>query len=309
MGSANRNNRLTLSNTFVFIFPSLSLLSLACNRPPAGLYDVKSTTVDYVTRGTTKLYMDVFTPINAPAPRPAVVLFHGGGWVVGDRSDECNLAAFLASMGYTAATASYRLCTEQGPHYPIPMQDALAAVKYMRSHAADFGADPTRIAVGGESAGGQLALMIGLVKDHAIFGDDSHAGVSTEVSAVINIYGPSDLSLLFAGSGFVVQKLALAYLGCTPRDCPEKWKAASPVTYVRKDAPPVLTIQGDNDTVVPYAQAETLQKAIQAVGGRSRLVRVRGAGHGWGLLFNAHENMRTLPAITQFLAHVFPAAP
>lgn len=289
---------------------SLFLIPMACNRPPAGLYEVQSSmNVEYVRRGDRPLHMDIFKPIAAPTPRPAVLLFHGGGWVVGDRSDEGSLARFLASMGYTTATATYRLCTEKGPHYPIPMQDALAALKYLRSHAADYGIDPARIAVGGESAGGQLALMIGLVKDHAMFGDDAYPGVPTDVSAVINIYGPTDLSMLFNKSGFVIQKLGLAYLGCSPRDCPEKWKAASPVTYARKESPPILTIQGDKDTVVPYAQAEALQTAMQAVGGRSQLVRVRGAGHGWGLLFCENDNMRTLPAITQFLAHVFPATP
>lgn len=297
-------------NKSVSILFSLILLSTACNRPPAGHYEVQSSmNVEYVRRGDRPLHMDVFSPLNAPTPRPAVVLFHGGGWVFGDRSDEHNLAKFLASMGYTAATATYRLCTEQGPHHPIPLQDALAAVKFMRSHAADFGADPNRIAVGGESAGGQLALMLGFVKEPSIFGDDSYPGVSPEVSAVINIYGPTDLSTLFNGSGVLIRRLGLAYIGCPPGQHPEKWKAASPLTYVHKDAPPVLTIQGDKDNVVPYSQAEILQKAVEAVGGRSKLVRVSGAGHGWGLLFCENDNMRTLPAITQFLARVFPTAP
>lgn len=294
----------------IVIAGSLLLLVFgACNRPPAGFYETKSVEVEYVKRGATSLHMDVFMPLNAAAPRPAIVLYHGGGWIVGERKDERDLARFLASMGYTAATASYRLCTEKGPHYPIPVQDALAAVKFMRSHAADYGVDPQRIAVGGESAGGQIALMVGLVKDPSIFGDDSFPGVSSEVSAVLSIYGPTDMTPLFDKAIGIVRRMGVAYLGCGPRECPEKWKAASPVTYVRKDAPPVLMIQGDRDVVVPFEQAEMFQKAMESVGGRSHLVRVRGAGHGWGLLFNENDNMRTLPAIAQFLAGVFPRSP
>lgn len=294
-------------NLLLFAF---FLLCGACNRPPAGLYETRAyDKVEFVKRDGTPLYMDIFVPQNAPTPRPAVILYHGGGWMFGDRSDERDMARFLATMGYTAATADYRLCTLKGPHYPAPVQDCLAAIKFIRSHAADYGVDPARIAVGGDSAGGQLALMVGLVRDHAVFKDDSFPGVSSDVAAVIDLYGPTDLIPMYEGIGphrLILKLFAQAYGGGTAQQLPDQYRAASPISHVRSDAPPVLLVHGECDSVVPFDQSVRLHEAIQKAGGRSRLVRVPGAEHGWIIQFNGSVNMRTLPAIANFLGSVFP---
>lgn len=288
-------------------FSFWGLFLCACNRPPAGFYETKAVeNVDYVTRDGQKLLMDLYQPTNATGPRPAVLLLHGGGWVMGNRTQERDLARFLASMGYVSATAQYRLCNKK-IHHSVPVQDALAAVKYLRSHAAEYGIDPERIAIGGESAGGQLSLLVGLVRDPSIFKDDSYPGVSTQVSAVIDIYGPTDLAACYKSGSWIVNWFLDSYLGGPPEKFPDAYKEATPLTHVRKDSPPVLIVHGDRDSMLGYqTHAERLHKAIREAGGQCQLVRVRGAGHGWGLNFTGNDSMRTLPAITQFLAKVFP---
>ncbi len=297
-----------LRNSRLIILCSLALASFACNRPPVGFYDVQSReNIAYVTRGEQKLLMDIYRPTNLQGPRPAVLLLHGGGWTLGNRTMERDLARFLASMGYVGATAQYRLCNKE-IHHPAPVQDALAAVKYLRSHAADNDVDPDRIAVGGESAGGHLALLVGLVHDPSIFKDDSYPGVSSTVSAVVDIYGPTDLVPCYQDGSWVVKWFLDSYLGGPPEKFADAYKEATPLNYVSKDAPPVLIVHGDQDGMVDYRRhAEALYKALHEAGARCDLVRVPGAGHGWGLDFTGNTSMRTLPVITQFLARVFPA--
>jgi acetyl esterase/lipase len=284
----------------------LPCASAGCSRAPAGYYEIQAAEkTEFIQREGKPLVMDIYMPVNGQAVRPAVVLFHGGGWRVNNRSEDRAMAQYLASMGYTAATADYRLCTRHGPHYPIPMQDAMAAVKFIRSHAADYGVDPARIAVGGDSAGGGMALLLGLVKDHSIFKDDSYPGVSSEVEAVINFYGPTDL-LTLSQLNFYLKDIGSVYLGGLLKDRAEEYREASPITHVRKDAPPILTLHGDQDFVVPFEQAESLHEAILKAEGRSLLVKVTGAGHNWVPHFNSSASLRSLPAVIQFLDRVFP---
>lgn len=281
----------------------------ACSKPPVGVYETTAhENIEFVRRDGKPLAMDIFVPVDRRTSRPAVILWHGGGWGYGDRSLERDLARFLASLGYTTATASYRLWTD-GPTYPAAVQDALASVKFLRSKCHEYGIDPERIAAGGESAGGHLALMVGLTQDHAIFRDDSYPGVRSDVQAVIDIYGPTDLRPLHEAGGPVVKYLAGGFLGCEPAECPEKWREASPITHVRKDAPPVLILHGDADGVVPFPQATALEKAIAASQARCTMVKVPGGPHGWGLDFNDVASQRTLPVMVDFLARVFCEAP
>jgi acetyl esterase/lipase len=291
----------------IAMFVVLAFFGVACNRPPAGFYEIKpNENVSYVTRGDQKLCMDIYQPANLKGARPAVLLFHGGGWVLGDRTDERNLARFLASMGYVGATAQYRLCGKE-IHHPIPIQDALAALKFLRAHANDYSIDPDRIAIGGESAGGQMALVIGLCSDPSIFKDDSYPGVSTKVAAVLDIYGPTDLAPAYKSGSWAVKWFLDSYLCGPPEKNQELYREAAPMTYARKDGPPVLIVHGDRDDMLDFRQqAERLYHAIHDAGGPCELVRVHEAGHGWGLDFTGNDSMRTLPVITQFMARVFP---
>lgn len=282
----------------------------ACNRPPVGLYETRVIeNVPYVTRGDRALLMDIYQPVGLPSLRPAVLLFHGGGWMYGDRTMMRPAAKYLASMGYVSATAQYRLTTDKTVHYPAPIQDALAAVKFLRANAGHYHLDADRIAVGGFSAGGQMALLLGLVKDHTIFKDDSYPGISSVVQAVIDESGPTDLAALYEQGGYLIHVLGDAYLGGQPDKYPERYAEASPISHLRADGPPILILQGDRDQVVPFDQAARLGQALGKVGARSILVRLPGCEHAWCEPFEGRDSLRALPIITHFLAGVFPERP
>lgn len=297
---ARMNNYSRLAALVVIV----SLLP-GCSQPPVGFYETRChDAVEYVRRDGRPLRMDIFVPQDGRSARPAVVIFHGGGWAVGNRGYNRDMARFLASMGYTAATADYRLWPDGGVH-PAPVQDALAAVKFLRKNHAEYGVDSCCIAVAGESAGGHLALLVGLAQNRSIFGDDAYPDVDTSVSAVIDIYGPTDVLPMYERGGWLVRRLCRGYAGCRPEENPEQWKQLSPVSHAWPGAPPVLIVHGERDSVVPFSQATAMAEALKKAGSPYELVMVPGAGHGWGLSFDGVASQRTLPVIVDFLARVF----
>jgi len=274
---------------------------VGCQNPAPSMYQTRAWNgVTYVERGKTALKMDIVAPADMDGPRPAVLLVHGGAWTFGGRHWMRASADFLASMGFVAAAMDYRL-TPTGATCPDQVADCLAAIKYLRKNAEIYGIRADRIAIGGDSAGGHLALLAGLSTDESIFKDDSHPGVSTDVCAIVDIYGPTNLLSLYRDVPWLARADIERYVGGTPTAAPQKWKDASPLSHVRKDAPPVLILHGDGDAIVSYKQAEELDRAIRAAGGTCRLIRVRGGTHGWCLFFTENDSLRTLPSLVRFL--------
>lgn len=272
-----------------------------CQNPAPSMYQSRSWEgVTYVERGKTALKMDIIAPTDMEGPRPAVVMVHGGAWTFGERKWMRASADFLASMGFVAATIDYRLMPT-GATYSDQVRDCLAAIKFLRKNAATYGVNPDRIAIGGDSAGGHLALLAGLTKDTSVYQDDSHPGVSTDVCAIVNIYGPTNMLALYQSAPWMIRPDIERFIGGTPAAAPEKWREASPVSHVRADAPPVLILHGDGDAIVSYSQAVELEQAIHKAGGTCRLIRVRGGTHGWCLYFTENDSLRTLPSLVRFL--------
>ena len=136
------------------------------------------------------LKMDVVRPRGARNPLPAVVCIHGGGFRAGSRDGYLPLCIKLAQRGYVAATISYRL--SPASQFPAPVHDAKAAVRWLRANANQFGIDPERIGVTGGSAGGHLALFLGLTGGIPEFeGSGPYLNQSSRVSCVVNYYGPT----------------------------------------------------------------------------------------------------------------------
>jgi acetyl esterase/lipase len=229
----------------------------------------------YIQRpGFRPLTLDLYTP-GRPGKRPLIVQIHGGGWSVGDSREMARFKDFpavlanLASRGYVVAAVNYRLSGEA----PSPAQadDVDAAIRWLKAHAADYGIDPTRSATWGDSSGGHLSAMAAL--DCA--GDDC-------VTAGVAWYGVFDLTpppnipyddKLFATTN--------AFLGCKIITCPEQVKAASPITHVKPNPPPMLLIHGDKDFAVPAAQSVALGDALRKAGGEVEVKIYEGANHGW----------------------------
>ncbi len=258
--------------------------------------------IEYGRVGEHALKLDLYRPAAATGRVPGVILIHGGGWKGGNRAIYRFYCVALAEKGYAAATMSYRFSTVAP--FPAALQDTKCAVRWMRANAAKYGIDPDRIAVAGGSAGGHLAMMVGYTPGvPELEGDGGNPGVSSRVQAVIDLYGPTDLTTEFARrQGVVVQ-----FMGGKPYEEAEAlYKQASPMTHVTRDAPPTLILHGTVDDIVPVEQADALAKRLKDLGAPFHYVRFEGWPHTMDLA--EAVNKRCLWEIEQFLARHLGAA-
>jgi acetyl esterase/lipase len=263
--------------------------------------------VTYAVVGSERLQLDVAMPAG-PGPHPAVVCLHGGAWRVGSRKDLSrgspwydfgplgkSLTRILAARGFVAVSVGYRLAPDN--KFPAQIEDAKTAVRFLRANAAQFRIDPDRIAALGFSAGGHLASLLGTADESAGFDGTLYPEQSSRVQCVVDFFGPSDLTLYSETPGLEGAYFA-PLLGGRSRDKLELYKKASPVEYVSKDDPPFLIVQGTADLLVPVIHSERLHEKLTAAGVESKLVTVKGKGHGWG----GPDAVRTTETAIRFLA-------
>ncbi|HNS21692.1 MAG TPA: alpha/beta hydrolase [Sedimentisphaerales bacterium] len=217
--------------------------------------------VEYGQGGSHPLLLDLYVPTGRTKAGPAILFIHGGAWKSGKRADMKYYCAKFAERGYVTATVTYRLLQEAP--FPAAVQDVKCAVRWLRANAAAYRVDPNRIAVSGNSAGGHLAMMIGYSDDPSLEGDGGHPGVSSRVLAVVDFYGPTDLTTDYARN----HKLITDFLGGkTFEEAPEVFQLASPLSHLTKDDPPTLIFQGTIDSLVPVAQADALADKLKELG-------------------------------------------
>ncbi len=268
----------------------LSALSYTGQRAAAG--NDKVVIEDNITYGKvsdTELKLDLARP-QGDGPFPAIVFIHGGGWSGGNRQGYRGQIQDAAKRGYVAVTISYRLMqfdqakketTTATPIFPAQIHDAKAAIRWLRANAKKYHINPDRIGVTGGSAGGHLSLLVGLTDPASnLEGDSGNPEQSSRVQAVVNVFGPTEMVGCYEKSS--VAWIFRLFMGGTPSEAAERYKAASPVTYVSKDDPPVLTLHGDQDALVPVEQAKLLDEKMKAAGASHALMIFQGQGHGFG---------------------------
>ena len=226
------------------------------------------------------LMLNLARPEKGDGPFPAVLCIHGGGFRAGTRDGYDGLVKQLAARGYVAVTVEYRLA----PKYPFPaaIHDVKAAVRWLRANAAKYHINPERIGVTGGSAGGHLALYLGVtggVKE--LEGDGGNSAQSSKVSCVVNFYGPSDLTRSYGKSVDAAEVLPLFLGGNVEKERP-KHLMASPLYWVTPLAPPTLCVHGTKDNYVAYEQSIWMVDRLLAAGVEAELVTLQGAGHGFG---------------------------
>lgn len=241
--------------------------------------------IEYGRVGDVALLLDAHIP-EGPGPHPAVILVHGGAWISGDRArNVAPLFEPLERAGFAWFSISYRLASDI-MLLGTAIDDVQEAVRFVRSNAAQFRVDPNRIALAGESAGGQLASMVAArgAKDR-----------SSAVNAVVALYTPSDLVSLAQSSPLVPGRLRDAVKG-TPMESLLLGflRTLSPAANVSSDMPPFLLIHGTADSLVPYAQSVSFCQKLQASGSTCELYAVTGGEHGmrsWrSLAANAYKD-------------------
>ncbi len=264
------------------------LLLLACDLARCAEVAVEENVI-YGKAGETELKLDLARP-EGDGPFPAIVFIHGGGWSQGSRQSYRGQIEEAARRGYVAATISYRLMqfdeskketTTAAPNFPAQIHDAKAAIRWLRANANKYSVNPDRIGVTGGSAGGHLSLLVGLTDPAAnLEGDSGNPEQSSRVQAVVNVFGPTDMAFCHEKSS--VAWIFRLFMGGTPAEVAEQYRTASPITYVSEDDPPVLTLHGDHDDLVPIEQARRLDEKMKAVGASHTLMVFEGQGHGFG---------------------------
>ncbi|ODT71653.1 MAG: hypothetical protein ABS75_07485 [Pelagibacterium sp. SCN 63-23] len=241
-------------------------------------------------------------------PHPVVIYIHGGGWMQGHpHSMHPNLAAMgfidtLVAAGYAVARISYRLSGEG--RFPMQIQDCKAALRYLAHHAGLFGIDPTRMAALGESAGGHLAILLGLDTPEAFEGTEGMPGPTPPIRAVIDWYGVTDILLLDAqalpNAPFrhdTDMSASGRLIGGRPSDNPEAARHASPLHWVSEKAAPMLIQHGLQDVVVPAGQGESLYAALVAIGVEAEWHPIENANH----CFMDGDTTTIMPRVLAFL--------
>jgi acetyl esterase/lipase len=216
--------------------------------------------------------LDVLRPKAASAgQRPGVIMFHGGSWL--RTSKESMTGSFCLPYlkhGFVVCNVEYRLSPVAKA--PAAVNDALKAAKWFFDHAAQYGVDTNRIVVTGASAGSHLGMMAGMATEAAKLGPVITA------AAIVNCYGVTDVADLLAGP----HKKSWAGQWLPEQDGRmELARRVSPLTYARKELPPVLTVHGGSDTTVPTEQALRLTEALRAAGAETELLVVTNAKHGF----------------------------
>lgn len=245
--------------------------------------------VKFASPGGTDLRMDLYVP-KSTKPVPVVMWIFGGSWKIGSKGYHVNLRD-LTKYGIAVAAIDYRLSSTS--KYPAQLHDCEAALAWLHANGAAYGINPAEIGVSGESAGGHLAALLGTVEG------------TPKIRAVCALYPPTDLVSLgrmYATPGRlgdiekllggpIEQKIALA-------------AQASPVNHVSRSSPPFLLIHGKQDSLVPLAQSQKLQRLLEEAHVESRLIVVPGKGHWFQLNDSQIEEVARF-----FKRHLSPARP
>jgi len=251
-----------------------------------------------------ELKLDVYRPRDAAAPVPVAMFIHGGGWVAGSKEGSVLYALEFQEMGMAVVNVEYRLA--KVAEAPAAVEDCRCALRWIIRNAEKYKFDVNRIVVVGGSAGGHLALMTGMANRAAGFDRSCPAeekvrwtGSETgeaKVAAIINYFGITDVNDMLEDGGNP-RGYAIEWVG-NRNDVARIASKVSPLTYVRAGLPPILTIHGDADKLVPVSHARRLHEALQKAGATSELLILPGAGHGD---FNPQQVGQVSNAVRAFL--------
>lgn len=268
-----------------YLLPLLTLASVlhAADAPPPDEHV-------YKTAGGRALKLTIVRPPDWKATdrRPAMVFFHGGGWVGGGPTQFARHSEYLATRGMVCVPVQYRLLSNKDKEPPLVcVQDAKSAMRWVRSHAAELGIDPNRIGAGGGSAGGHLAAFVGMVDGLDDPQDDLKVSPKANALALFNPVfdnGPDQ--------GWGQERVG------------DRYQEFSPAHNITADDPPAIIFLGTQDKLIPVAVVERFKANMQKAGVRCEAVFYEGQGHGF---FNAGKKgdekyfLATLLATDKFL--------
>jgi acetyl esterase/lipase len=260
--------------------------------------------VPYETVDGSDLRLDVAVPAG-PGPYPLILCIHGGAWRMGDKSKFISMLEDFARRGYVAASMNYRFAPKY--RFPSQLDDTKAALCFLKNSHQRYKIDVNHVGAVGESAGSHLAMLMSFTSDPK----DDDPLTSTRLQAIANYYGPVDLTnwqiaplvefLWKERFKESMESAMLDFLGAKSKESPEVIKA-SPLTYVSKNCPPILTFHGTLDPVVPFHQAEVLHATLRKFGVDEKLVPIPNGMHGgWTEQAKKSADEQTFAFFDQYL--------
>lgn len=272
--------------------------------------------VEYGTTSNSQK-MDIYLPENIDESQqvPVIIYVHGGAFKMGDKSAGC-LKSVLEGVkkGYAVVSVNYRLSSEE--IFPAGVEDIKAAIRYLRANASEYNLDIDNFAIWGESAGGNLASMIGTTGDDTTFDDASlgNTDQSSAVQAVVDWFGPLEFTKMdeqFETLG-ITPKMGTtssanspesAYIGADISQNEELAQKANPANYITENDPAFLIQHGTADSNVPITQSENFAKALASVIGSDNVTfeTMEGAGHGDMGSVKAFETEENIERVFEFL--------
>lgn len=259
----------------------------------ASEYDVIPN-VNYVVAGNTEVKLDIYRRHGVTTPQPTLIHFHGGFWARGTKEGTQMSLIPWFEMGWNVVNVEYRLAG--AALAPAAVEDCQCALRFVAAQAKMYNFDVNRIVTMGESAGGHLALTTGMIPESTGFARECEGAPLPKVAAILNWYGVADVGDVI-NDGPHKANLAVQWFGSLPnRD--ELARRLSPLTYIRADQPPVMTIHGDADPTVNYQQAVHLHEALTKAGVQNQLLTIPGGHHG---NFSPEERVKIYVAIREFL--------
>jgi acetyl esterase/lipase len=265
-------------------------------------YEVQAN-ITYRRANNTDLKLDLYLPRERSKVMPVLINIHGGGWVAGAKEGSILALTPYLQMGFAVVNVEYRLAANSIA--PAAVEDCRCALRWVANNGARYNFDLNRVVVTGGSAGGHLALTTGLLTPEAGFDRGCTAPDAMRwekadttvprVAAIVNWFGITDVADLFSGPN--AKGYAIEWFGSLP-DRDQLARRVSPVYLVQKSSPPVLTVHGDKDTLVPYTHAQRLHEALARAGVRNELVTIPNGGHGG---FPPDQVRRAMTAVRAFL--------
>ena len=256
---------------------------------------------EFTTPDGEKLGLDIYKPGYAHDALPGVLVIHGGSWQTGTNKEFMALNGYLAARDYIVVSMNYRLAPKW--KFPAGRDDVLSAIAYLKVFGPEIGLDPTRLAILGRSAGGQLALLA------------AYTANEPAIRGVISVYGPTDLKFGYeqpAPKSLVDTRGVLeTYLGGPPAKADDAYFAASPINFVTASSPATLLIHGMHDSHVSPQESERLETRLTKEKVRNLFVRLPWATHACDWSFSGPCGQITTYAVERFLQRVMytPAKP
>lgn len=267
-----------------------------------GDYDIFPN-VTYAKSNNVELKLDLYLPKNRTNPTPTLILFHGGGWVDGQKERNVLYLLPYLAMGWSAVNVEYRTGHQSPP--PAAVEDTRCALRWITNHARQYSLDSSKFVLTGTSAGGHLSLITGMLPANSVFdrqctvegGERWNTATVPEmkVAAIVNWFGIGDVADLLEGPN--AKNYAREWFG-SMSNAEQLAKQLSPVNYVRAGLPPIITIHGEKDDVAPYSHSVRLHSLLDKAGVPNQLVTIRGRKHGG---FSRDEMIDSYAKIREFL--------